>query len=90
MSDSENTEHCRKLCCVKVGRRRCHGNISPYEKMRLGSLGMAAEKAARKMSHRRNYSAGGGVVAFVGSTEPRLVRCCAMRRDWSFEEYVIM
>ncbi|XP_062145999.1 uncharacterized protein LOC133853992 [Alnus glutinosa] len=83
-SDSEyrRGECCRKLCCVKVWRRRCQWNILPYEKMRIGSLNMATEKVRK--SHCRSYST--GVVAFVGGTEPRLVRSCAMRRDWSFED----
>lgn len=86
MSDSDGEhrrgECCRKLCCVKVWRRRCQGNILLYEKMRIGTLNMATEKVRK--SHCRSYST--GVAAFVGGTEPRLVRSCAMRRDWSFED----
>lgn len=86
MSDSDGEhrrgECCRKLCCVKVWRRRCQGNILLYETMRIGTLNMATEKVRK--SHCRSYST--GVAAFVGGTEPRLVRSCAMRRDWSFED----
>jgi hypothetical protein len=87
MSDSEN-EYCRgeccgALCCVKV-RRRCQGNMLPYKQMRIGSLNMA-DKLIKKSYH-RNFSTGAVALGSGGGTEPRLLRCCAMRRDWSFKD----
>ncbi|XP_059441812.1 uncharacterized protein LOC132174132 [Corylus avellana] len=87
MSDSEN-EYCRgeccgKLCCAKV-RRRCQWNVLTYKQMRIGSLNNA-EKLIKK-SYRRNFSTGAVAFGGGGSTEPRLLRSCAMRRDWSFED----
>nr|DAD47494.1 TPA_asm: hypothetical protein HUJ06_017431 [Nelumbo nucifera] len=54
---------------------------SRYEKMRSNS-GLSTEKKARKGHRRLNTT---GAVAFEGmNSEPRLLRCGGMRRDWSF------
>ncbi|GAV58036.1 hypothetical protein CFOL_v3_01572 [Cephalotus follicularis] len=75
----------RETCFAMVERGSWSGNLNPppppYEKMRSGKS-MLIEKV--KKGHRRLHST--GTVAFEGSGEPRLVRSCGMRRDWSFED----
>ncbi|XP_054808380.1 uncharacterized protein LOC129310539 [Prosopis cineraria] len=55
-------------------RQQCHDQ----QKKTKGPL------AKIKADHRRIHSASD--VSFPGSPEPRLVRSCGVRRNWSFEE----
>ncbi|KAF5477770.1 hypothetical protein F2P56_004384 [Juglans regia] len=73
-----------ECCCVKVEIKFLSGNIHPlsYENMRSGFVKLGEKKV--RLGHRRNYSE--GVVGFGGGVEPRLVRSCGMRRDWSLED----
>ncbi|KAJ7953458.1 putative Plant/MZA15-19 protein [Quillaja saponaria] len=73
----------RKLFCVQM-ERSWSGNMSPpsYEQIRSGAVEVVKKKI-RRGGHRRIHST--GTVAFERDTEPRLVRSCGMRRDWSFE-----
>ncbi|KAG6636186.1 hypothetical protein I3843_11G092300 [Carya illinoinensis] len=72
-----------ECCCVKVDLFST-GNIHlfSYENMRSGFVKPGEKKV--RLGHRRTCSE--GVVGFGGGTEPRLVRSCGMRRDWSLED----
>ncbi|XP_038725797.1 uncharacterized protein LOC120016898 [Tripterygium wilfordii] len=77
-------KQCKKIFCIKVDRS-WSGNLNPqpYKQIRSGSKVVAAQKM--RNCHRRLNST--GAVIFEGSgAEPRLVRSCGMRRDWSFED----
>ncbi|KAE9607020.1 hypothetical protein Lal_00025919 [Lupinus albus] len=68
----------REAC--KRADRSWSGNIAPPKGEKSGAV------AKLKADHRRVHSTGN--VSFSGSSEPRLVRCSGMRRDWSFENLV--
>ncbi|KAF8412541.1 hypothetical protein HHK36_000529 [Tetracentron sinense] len=75
-----------RVCCVKVERSWSAGNLTPprYEQIRNESR--VVTKKARN-GHRRLHTT--GAVACEGlavAEEPRLLRSCGMRRDWSFED----
>lgn len=53
------------------------------EKRKSSRSMMAVAQKVKKLGHRRMHST--GAIAFEGTTEPRLVRSCGMRRDWSFK-----
>lgn len=91
-SDPENECNCHKvsgrLYNVKV-ERSWSGNIppspSPYKKMRNKCMNVKVK--VMKTVHYPRYSTGS--IEFKGNNdEPKLVRSCGMRRDWSFEDLI--
>ncbi|XP_022738654.1 uncharacterized protein LOC111291275 [Durio zibethinus] len=92
-TDSNNhRDHCvkekdsRKFCGIGIDRS-WSGNI--YEQIRSDHdpMSVVPSKKIKKGHHRRlnTIDTTYGAVAFEADGEPRLVRSCGMRRDWSFE-----
>ncbi|MCL7049855.1 hypothetical protein MKW94_002726 [Papaver nudicaule] len=75
-----------KLCCIGVDRS-WSGNLTPPPYEQIGNGSSVPTSKGRRGHHRRIHST--GILAFEGrngeSGEPRLMRSCGMRRDWSFE-----
>ncbi|XVF52355.1 hypothetical protein PTKIN_Ptkin05aG0012100 [Pterospermum kingtungense] len=100
-TDSNNYRDCgnkqndsSKFCCMMIDRSLSM-NISPagYEQIRSSTdqpIPVVPSKKMNKGHHRRikTIATTYGAVRFEGDVdgEPRLVRSCAMRRDWSFED----
>ncbi|EOY23996.1 hypothetical protein QUC31_008538 [Theobroma cacao] len=74
----------RKFCCIRVDRS-WSGNLSPaaYEQIRNEPMPVPTRKGHRRLN---TIDTTFGAVAFEADGEPRLVRSCGMRRDWSFED----
>ncbi|OVA02946.1 hypothetical protein BVC80_9095g153 [Macleaya cordata] len=75
-----------RLCCIGVDRS-WSGNLTPPPYEQIGNGSSVGVTSKGRKGHRRIHST--GVLAFEGrsgdSGEPRLLRSCGMRRDWSFE-----
>ncbi|XWS38749.1 hypothetical protein CRYUN_Cryun19dG0157100 [Craigia yunnanensis] len=94
-TDSNNDRDCgkekesSKFCCIRVDRS-WSGNINPavYEQIRSEPMSMFSSKKIKKGHRRLNTIATtfGAVTFEADDVEPRLVRSCGMRRDWSFED----
>ncbi|XP_057975931.1 uncharacterized protein LOC131163351 [Malania oleifera] len=74
------------LCCPKISRN-WSGNLAPppYEEMRSGPFAKKAKKSHRHLRSTNDAMLEGAFME-EENTEPRLVRSCGMRRDWSFED----
>ena len=78
----------KKIFQPEVHQRSWSGNLGQpppgYDQMVSGSKAVVEQKKVKKLGHRRMHST--GALALDGTAEPRLVRSCGMRRDWSFED----
>lgn len=76
----------KRLFRLEVHQRSWSGNLgqptSNDDETTSESM-VVARKKGKKLRHRRLHST--GALACEGTAEPRLVRSCGMRRDWSFE-----
>ncbi|XWS62150.1 hypothetical protein CRYUN_Cryun07bG0186300 [Craigia yunnanensis] len=83
---NNDRDHCGK---ENDSRKFCwSGNLSPaaYEQIRSKPMSAVPSKKIKK-GHRRlkTIDTTYGAVTLEDDGEPRLVRSCGMRRDWSFE-----
>ncbi|XP_022717777.1 uncharacterized protein LOC111276252 isoform X3 [Durio zibethinus] len=87
---NKDREHCgeekdSRKNCSKTVDRSWSGNLGPaaYEEIRSEPLmSVAPRKKIKKGGHRRLNTID---TTYGAEGEPRLVRSCGMRRDWSFE-----
>ncbi|XVE57443.1 hypothetical protein DITRI_Ditri04bG0091100 [Diplodiscus trichospermus] len=93
-TDSNNgRNHCgkqkdiSKFCCISIHRSWSMNmsSAAAYDRQFGGESTMTVVPS--KKGHRRlnTIDTTYGAVAFEDDGEPRLVRSCGMRRDWSFE-----
>ncbi|KAK8487518.1 hypothetical protein V6N13_046948 [Hibiscus sabdariffa] len=85
----DGRDHCAKAKYRRnIGSNdRSKSEISPavYEQLRSEEPIMPVI-GSKKGHHRRLHTVDNGAVALEADGNPRLVRSCGMRRDWSFEK----